>query len=175
MLTNKNDKLFMMDIDERIREFEKQGHTNWPRLIFILRKHLEIWAHKNIKPYWGQMKISYMPVICNISIDGSTAADISQKSMIVKQAMSRTLKELQNNGMITSTVNISDRRSESLKLTPQGKRLVLEVNIEAHKLSDIYKEIVGEKNFEIAVTVLNQIIIYHEKLRMNEEALEGDD
>ncbi len=120
------------------------------------------------------MKISYMPVICNISIDGSTAADISQKSMIVKQAMSRTLKELQNKGMITSTVNLSDKRSECLQLTPQGKKLVLEVNIEAYKLSDIYKDIVGEKNLEIAITVLNQIITYHEKLSMNEEAFVGD-
>lgn len=160
-----------MHIDNRIKDFEKQGHSNWPRLISILRKHLEIWAHNNIKPYWGQMKMSYMPVICNISIDGSMAADISQKSMIVKQAMSRTLKELQNKGMITRTVNADDRRSERLELTPEGKRLVLEVHIEAQKLSGIYENLVGEKNFEIAISVLNQIVSYHENLSMNEENL----
>lgn len=90
--------ILIMDIDERIRDFEKQAHKNWHRTVFILRKHLDIWTHKSIKPYWGQMKISYMAVICNISIDGSTAAEIAQKSMIMKQAMSRTLKDLHEKG-----------------------------------------------------------------------------
>lgn len=71
--------------------------------------------------------------------------------------------------MISSKINDKDKRSEYLQLTPEGKKLILEANEESQKLSEIYKEIVGEKNFEIALDVLNKIINYHENLHDNKE------
>jgi DNA-binding MarR family transcriptional regulator len=164
-----------MKIEDRIREYEKDYGRNWQRLIFLLRKHLDIWSHKHIKTYWGQMKLSYMPVICNITVDGgSTAMDIARKSMIVKQTMSRTLKELEEKGMIVSKTNKNDKRSEYLELSDSGKQLILEANIESAKLLDTYKELVGEKNLDITIEVINKIIAYHESLNIAEDEHFGD-
>ncbi|SFD15261.1 DNA-binding transcriptional regulator, MarR family [Chitinophaga sp. CF118] len=158
-----------MEIDEQLKQFENQKGKNWQRLIFVLRKHLDIWAHRHIKPRWGQMKISYWPVICNIAVEGSTAMEIARRSMIVKQTMSRTIKELEEKGMLFSETSKSDKRSECLYLTPSGKQLILDSNIELAKLMDTYKELVGEKNLDIAFDVLNKIINYHESLNTHDD------
>lgn len=163
-----------MNINDRIRAFDKESDSNWQRLIFLLRKHMDIWSHKNIKPYWGQMKISYMPVIFNISVDGSTVMDIARDSLIVKQTVSRTVKELEEKGMITSKTNKNDKRSELLELTPKGKQLVLDAKQEVDHLHETYKKLVGAKNLKIAEDVIKQIIEYHESLNTNNEEDFGD-
>lgn len=163
-----------MKIDDQLRVFEEKRDSNWQGLIFNFRKHLDIWAHNNIKPDWGNMKLSYMPVIFNITVDGSTVADLARESMIVKQTISRTVKELEENGMITARQNDNDKRSEVLELTKKGKQFVLEANIEASKLYDTYKELVGEKKLDIALEVINKLIAYHETLNTNDEAHMGD-
>jgi DNA-binding MarR family transcriptional regulator len=160
-------------IDKQLRAFEGLQDKNWQRLIFKLRKHLDLWAHRNIKPDWGQMKISYMPVICNITIDGNTTSELARMTMISKQNMSRTIRELEEKGMIASRVNINDKRSETLELTERGKQLVIDANTDVFRMSTIYKKLVGAKDLEIAVNVLNKIIDYHESLEVdNEELLE---
>jgi len=160
-------------IDKQLRAFDGLQDKNWQRLISILRKHLDIWAHRNIKPHWGQMKISYMPIICNITVDGNTTSELARMTMISKQNMSRTIRELEQNGMIASRVNSNDKRSETLELTESGKQLVIDANTDVFRMSTIYKKLVGAKDLEIAVSVLNKIIDYHESLEAgNEELLE---
>jgi len=159
-------------IDQQLRTLESLKDKNWQRLIFVLRRHLDMWAHRNVRPNWGQMKLSYMPVIFNISVDGSTASEIAKKSMVTKQAMSRTIKELESNGMIVGNKDKSDRRIERLELTSVGKQLILDANLDQLKMVEIYRELVGEKDLDIAVNVLNKIISYHENLDLDEVHLE---
>lgn len=153
-----------MDTDKKIRELEGMRENNWQRIIFVLRKHHDLWAQKNISPEFGPLKMSYMPVICNINLEGSAAVDIARDSMIIKQAMSRTIKELEEKGMITSTTDASDKRSERLNLTESGKKLVLDANLKVVELVKAYEKLVGRKNLDTAVSVINTIIKYHESL-----------
>ncbi|AYL96627.1 MarR family winged helix-turn-helix transcriptional regulator [Mucilaginibacter celer] len=159
--------------NKQLKAFEGLQDKNWQRLIFILRKHLDAWAHNNIKPYWGQMKISYMPVLCNIMVDGISITELSRLSMVSKQNMSRTIHELEEHGMITSEANSTDKRSETLKLTTAGKQFMLEANQDVFNLGNMYKNLVGEQDLETAVRVLNRIIDFHENFGDgNEEQIE---
>lgn len=163
-----------MNIDDRLREFDKQDDRKWQRLVFLLRKHLDIWSHKHIRPKWREVKLSYMPVFFNISPEGSTAMEISRKSMILKQTVSRTIKELEEKGMIVSKKNNNDRRSELLELTSKGKQFALDAHTESQKLRETYMELVGAKKLAIAEEVLNKIIAYHESQNTGEEEYFGD-
>ncbi|BAV06191.1 DNA-binding transcriptional regulator, MarR family [Filimonas lacunae] len=158
-----------MKIDDKLRAFEAQRDSNWQRLTFILRKHLDIWAHKNVKPYWGHMKLSYMPVLCNISVDGSTAIELARESMIVKQSISRTLKELEEHEMIIPRKNEQDKRSDVLELSKKGKQFLLDSFESSFALQDTYKELVGEKNLQTTIDTLNKLISYHENLYSGED------
>ncbi|MEO3407887.1 MarR family transcriptional regulator [Mucilaginibacter sp. CAU 1740] len=161
-------------IEKQLKAFDGLQDKNWQRLIFNLRKHLDIWAHNNIKPYWGQMKISYMPVLCNITVEGITATELSRLSMTSKQNMSRTIHELEEHGMIISKANSTDKRSETLKLTLPGKQFLLEANQDVFNLGNMYKNLVGEKDLETTVRALNKILDFHENFGDgNEEHIEG--
>lgn len=156
------------DIDEKIRDLEGMNDRNWQRIIFNFRKHLDSWSHLNVKPIWGDMKLSYWPIICNVGIDGSTAAELSRKSMINKQNISRTLKELQQHGMIYTKQIKKDKRSELIMLTDDGKMLIYEALSDVVKMNEIYEKVVGKDELEITITALNKILTYHES-RINEE------
>jgi len=163
MTDNKN------SIDEQLRQFEDMTERNWQRIIYQLRRHMDIWAQKSVKPSWGQMKLSYWPVICNISVDGSTASEIGRKAMVIKQTMSRTLKELEEKGMIVSKTNEKDKRSECLELTNDGKQLILDASVDMAKMMATYKALVGEEDMETTINVLNKIIAYHETLNLEDD------
>lgn len=151
-------------IEERLKEHQKNRDCNWQRLIFVLRKHLDIWSHQNIKPYWGEIKISHMPVIFNINMEGSTSIDIARKSMTAKQSISRTIKELQAKGFVVTKPMKHDKRSELLELSEEGKQFVLEASDAAVSLQQSYKDLVGAEKLAIAEEVINKIIAYHELL-----------
>ncbi len=152
-------------IEEKLREFEGLQDKNWQRLIFNLRKHLDIWAHENVDPSWIKMKLSYFPVLCNIAVDGNTPSEISEKSMITKQNVSRTLKELTMHGMVTTVANQDDKRSDIVVLTESGKQTVYEANLNVFKLNDTYAKLVGSKELEITLDAINKIISYHKSLK----------
>lgn len=149
------------DLDEKLREFEGMQDRNWQRLIFNFRKHLDVWAHMNVEPSWIKMKLSYFPVLCNIAVDGNTPSEISEKSMITKQNVSRTLKELTEHGMVQTIVNKDDKRSDIVVLTESGKRTVYEANVNVFKLSEKYKAIVGAKNLETTIATINKLLDFH--------------
>jgi DNA-binding MarR family transcriptional regulator len=148
-------------IEEKLREFEGLQDRNWQRLIFNLRKHLDIWAHENGEPGWIKMKLSYFPVLCNIAVEGNTPSEIAEKSMITKQNVSRTLKELAMHGMVTTIVNKEDKRSDIVVLTDSGKQTVYEANVNVFKLNEAYAKIVGTKELEITITAINKILDFH--------------
>lgn len=137
---------------------------NWGRLIHIAKKHLDVWSHQTIKPYNGQLKLSYMPLIFNISPEGNTNTEIAKKALIAKQAMSRTVKELEQMGMITSAPIKQDKRSYCINLTAEGKNYVEDANREMINLVEQYKQLVGEADFNTTLDVLSKIIRFHEGL-----------
>jgi DNA-binding MarR family transcriptional regulator len=161
-------------IDERLLEHQKNRDCNWQRLIFILRKHFDIWAHQNLTQYWGDVKISYMPVIFNINLEGSTSIDIARKSMIAKQSISRTIKELEGKGFIVTKPMKHDKRSELLELSQEGKQFVLDASDAAARLQENYKQLVGAEKLAIAEEVINKIIAYHEQLEEEQGGYEPE-
>jgi len=136
--------------------------NNYGRLICIAKKHFDIWSQKNIKPQKAEMKLSYMPVIFNISSAGNTNNELSHKSLVHKQAMSRTLQELEDIGMIKSSVIDNDKRSRKINLTVDGEKFVSNANEELSQLVKQYIKIVGIKDFETTINVLSKIVDFHE-------------
>jgi DNA-binding MarR family transcriptional regulator len=151
------------DLDNQLRRYEQDQDHNWQRLSFNLRRVHDIWSHQDVNTRFGHVKLSYWPVICNISVDGSTAAEIAKKSFVVKQNMSRTIKELEEKGMIVSKTSKKDKRIELLELTHAGKQLVCESMARISDLAEEYRMLVGEADLATAMRVINEIIDYHAK------------
>ncbi len=160
-------------VQEQLKEFEQQESDNWQRLTFALRKHLDFWAHNHYKPIWNEVKLSYMPVMFSIMLEGSTASEIARDSMLPKQTISRTIKELEDKELVISETSGTDKRTEVISLTKKGKEFILDAKQETHKMNVIYKKLVGSKDFAIATKVLNMIVKYHESIAHNNATPDG--
>lgn len=159
-----------MDIDKKLEDYTEQYKDNWQNLSFTLRRHLDIWVHKNIgSDLPNKLKISYLPVIFNITGKNTTRIDISRKSLTLKQSMGRTVKELKDMGILDTSISKNDKRSEFLFLTDAGKNFVLDSYQKQHSLQKLYEETVGAENMKIATEVINKIIYLHEQMNLESE------
>lgn len=149
-------------IDDQLREFEQNDSENWQALIFNLRKHFDSWSHIYIGALWKDMKLSHLPVIFNVSLDGSSASEIAKKLNHPKQSVSRTVKELEALGFVKSFTSSEDKRVEILKLTDLGKNFILDAKGVTSRTNEIYKKLVGEEQLTIATQVIMKIIAFYE-------------
>jgi len=135
---------------------------NWPWLLSVAKRYFDIWATQHIGPHLTEFKISYMPIVANINPEGSTNKEIAKNAVLAKQGMSRTLKELQEQALIYTEINEQDKRSATIKLTKKGENCMLNAVEEIKQLTNIYKQLVGEKEYNTAIEVLQKIVAYHE-------------
>ncbi|GAB4041664.1 MarR family winged helix-turn-helix transcriptional regulator [Spirosoma gilvum] len=153
--------------------YMQHNDRNWGRLIAVTKRLSDLWMQramneKSTIPF----KASFMRFLTNISLDGVTNQELARRAMQPKQAMSRTVKEMEAQGLIATERSKRDGRSSKITLTKEGQKLLLTAKKEQEKLTDTYKALVGEENFATAVEVLYQIIAYHESL--SEVDADGD-
>ncbi|WP_168207747.1 MarR family winged helix-turn-helix transcriptional regulator [Spirosoma sp. KCTC 42546] len=148
----------------------QNNERNWVRLIAVTKRLTDGWMQNAMNASTDMpFKTSFMKFLTNISLNGTTNQELAKRAMQPKQAMSRTVKEMEVEGLITTEKSKRDGRSAKISLTDDGKKLLLVAKREQEKLTNTYKELVGEENFAIAVEVLYQIISYHESLSQAEE------
>jgi DNA-binding MarR family transcriptional regulator len=135
---------------------------NWARLLNVYKRYLDNWSHEHVRSNKVEMKLSFMPVIFNISPTGSTNGELSKRSMVFKQAMSRTLKELEEKGMVHLSAT-KDKRSNKINLTEDGKEFVTNAQTQLKSLIETYVSLVGEEKFNTTIEVLTKIVEFHEK------------
>ncbi|QMW03571.1 MarR family winged helix-turn-helix transcriptional regulator [Spirosoma foliorum] len=146
-------------------DYMQNNERNWVRLIAVTKRLTDGWMQRSMNSSTDiPFKTSFMKFLANISLNGTTNQELAKRAMQPKQAMSRTVKELEAQGLIQAEKSKRDGRSSKITLTDNGKKLLLVAKREQEKLTDTYKELVGEDNFAIAVEVLYQIISYHESL-----------
>lgn len=145
------------------KNFEERKQK-WPWLISTTKRHFDIWVTDKATKHLGEFKMSYMPFIANIDPKGGTNQSIANAAKLTKQGMSRTISELEEYGLIEVENNLKDKRSRNLKLSKKGTQFMSNAFGEVHTLTEEYKALVGEKNFEIAIKVLAKIVAYHEGL-----------
>jgi DNA-binding MarR family transcriptional regulator len=136
---------------------------NIGKLINMWKRFFDDWAYEALaREGYDYFKMSYMPLIMNISETGSSNNEIAAKARVTKQAMSKVVKELLAKGLISSQKHKTDARVSILFLTPKGKKFIEDTKRCMNKLGDEYKELVGVHNFEVMVDCVFKINQYHE-------------
>lgn len=132
------------------------------------KRFFDDWAHDELAAHgYDYFRMGYMPFIMNISEEGSTNNEIAAKAKVTKQAMSKVTKELMEHGLIRSEKHEEDGRSTIIYLTPKGKKLIVDTKRCVSALGEEYKEIVGDKNFQIMLDSMHKIVEYHESKTQN--------
>ncbi|WP_080058546.1 MarR family winged helix-turn-helix transcriptional regulator [Spirosoma aerolatum] len=157
-------------LEKELVDYMQHNDRNWGRLIAVTKRLSDLWMQRTMNEKAdAPFKASFMRFLTNISLEGVTNQELARRAMQPKQAMSRTVKEMEALGLITTERSKRDGRSSKITLTKEGQKLLLTAKKEQKKLTDTYKALVGENNFAIAVDVLYQITAYHESLNESDE------
>lgn len=137
---------------------------NWVKLVSILKRQFNEWAEDRLQQRGhSDFKMVYMPVIMNISSDGTSNGELAAHCRVSKQAMSKLAKELQDRGYIRTKTDPDDKRSTIFMLTERGKSLVIGALECVGEITSDYRRLVGVKDFEQATAVLNKILKYNDE------------
>jgi DNA-binding MarR family transcriptional regulator len=116
------------------------------------------------KEGYSDIKIAHVPVIMNIGLEGITNTELSKRLKISRQAMSKTIRELQHLNYIIVKPSEKDKRSLLLFLSDRGMKMVVTAKKRVNKLTNTYKERVGDKKFDQTVSVLLDLLELHSNL-----------
>ena len=153
-----------MEKEIQFKELLALRQKSWGRIVFHLRKKYEDWLiEKLAERGYPDFRMSYMQVFMYIGTDGSISNDMATQANVSRQAMSKIVKDLEEQGYITANPDENDRRTLSLFLTRKGKTLATEILKALDQLTQEYKEVIGAKRFESAMQVFLDILEYHEK------------
>jgi DNA-binding MarR family transcriptional regulator len=153
-----------MALDSKLNDTAYIQECGWGKVLSHLRKQFEQWAIERLaKKGYKDFKMTYMPVIMNIDLNGTNNNDLAQRAQVTKQAMSKVVKELQQSGYISSRQDPKDKRSVIFTLTAKGKDFILGSRASVAELMNEYRKLLGKKNYEILLRDLITIIEYNDK------------
>ena len=153
-----------MALDQRFQDKNYILSCGWGKILHHLRKQFDLWATERLanKGYKG-FKMTYMPVIMNIDLNGTSNNDLALRAKVTKQAMSKVIKELQKSGYISSKTDPNDKRSTIFKLTSRGQGLIQGAKESVSDLMDEYRKLIGKKNYDGLLMQLVNIIEHMDK------------
>ena len=155
----------MNALDKKLFETEYIRNGNWVKLISVLKHQFNEWATARlIKGGYDDFKMVYMPVLMNITAEGTNNNDLACHARVTKQAMSKVAKELLKRGYIRSKTDPRDRRSTIFMLTDRGKKLVIESREAVKSITKEYQNLVGVADYERATEVLTRLIAYNDQM-----------
>lgn len=158
----------MTALDKELIDTEHIKHGNWVKLISILKLQFNEWAMATLlKEGFEDFKMAYMPVLMNISLQGTNNTELASHARVTKQAMSKVAKELQKLGYIKSKVDPRDKRSATIMLTDRGKRLVVRGRLCVHDLTNEYRAMFKTADFDKATEILKKIVEYNDQVLLH--------
>lgn len=149
---------------ELLKLCENNKH-NFGRILSHLKRSFDEWALAHLsKEGYPEVKMAYMPFLMNIEIEGTTNNELAQKLRVSKQAMSKTLKELEKLNLIEANPNPTDARSSIILLTQYGMKMVIHTRKKLDNLTKDYIAVIGKKKFYDMIDSLNTIIDIHKEI-----------
>lgn len=139
------------------------------RIIYLLRRLTDRWASVNLsKVATQEFNVTFLPYFMNIGEKGVSNHDLVKTIKVTKQGVSKTIKELENLGLVFTEKSDADARSIMIYLTSAGKALFDVIKEHSEGLHDEYRKLVGTKNFETMIDTLLKIIDFHERIEKDE-------
>jgi len=143
-----------------------EHHQNPDRLIFKLLYIVKRFTDKASTVALASLisadfNMTFMPYFMSIGQEGISNHDLVNRIMVTKQAVSKTVKELERLGLVYTGKSETDARSIMIYFTADGKKLFDAVCEMADDLTDDYIKLVGAKRYEQFIDTFMKIAEYH--------------
>lgn len=159
----------MKNAENKIEEFDfERFHAIRRRSLGRLSWRLKRYLDRNMEPLmaargYGDFKMGSLALLANLTEEGITNNELAKKAGISKQAMSKVVKGLEENGYIHTRPHESDARSSVIFLDERGKQLFIDLNEVMNTVRARMDEVVGEERIEGMIDVLYELLEVLEK------------
>lgn len=158
---------------EIVALYEQMKQRNIVRLLIRYGKYMIAKLERLSKENgFEDFKPHYMAFIGNIGTDGTTPADLARCIWVSKQAMSKTLKEMEAKGYISVEPNLKDRRATILRLGDRGLQLLQASSVISTHINEEIRNMIGDEAMEQLIQTL-QVLMANAELEM--EVLRGSE
>jgi DNA-binding MarR family transcriptional regulator len=135
-----------------------------PKMVYLLKRSLEDWIANSLScSCTKDFNKAQLPMFMSIGTNGISNSKLAADLSVSKQAASKVIKQLEELELVRSEKCSTDGRSVMLYLTDEGIQLYEHIHNQIEKLENDYKKVVGAKNYENSIDVMQKLINYHEE------------
>ncbi len=113
---------------------------------------------------YENFKIGHIIVLMNLSEQGVTTTDLAKKAKVSKQAMSKLVNELIQEGYLISKTNHQDLRSTLLFCTEKGNHFLEDLMKSRAHIEQKFAVIIGEERLKQLNLALSEIVAHYDEL-----------
>ncbi|AWL09091.1 MarR family transcriptional regulator [Aquirufa nivalisilvae] len=145
--------------------------TEYPQHMFLSR--LLVKSYRIVQSMNGtylrslgyeNFKIGHIIVLMNLAEQGVTTTDLAKKAKVSKQAMSKLVNELIQEGYLISQIHPQDLRSTLLFCTEKGNQFLEDLMKSRTHIEQKFAEIIGRERLAQLNQLLTEIVSHYDEL-----------
>ncbi len=163
------------ELKKRLEEFKVHRNRIMGRLLSrAFRIVVDVSSQKLTESGYESYRLGHLVLMVHIDLEGSTINELAAVLGITKQAVSKIVKELQEQGYVETEKHPDDARSVLVKITNKGARFTLEWQSCTKVVDQKFEEILGSERLELLKDILLDLADYHEN-KIKEELTEASE
>jgi DNA-binding MarR family transcriptional regulator len=147
-----------MITNKRLRALQQARRYGIGRLLFVVRRdflaRLETMMEQRIGHALLQSSARLLPFI---DLEGTRSVELARRMGVSKQAVGKIIKDLEEAGFLTRTVDDADGRAFLITFTEAGVDYLLEMHAAINQIEKEYEALVGAGQMQIVRAALGGI------------------
>ncbi|MDJ1480534.1 MarR family transcriptional regulator [Cytophagaceae bacterium YF14B1] len=147
-----------------ILEFKSKRNRILGRLLNKSYRYITALASEFLKKEgYDNFKVAHVIILIHIDVEeGLMINTIAQQIGVTKQAISKIIKELLEEGYVYAEKHPTDARASLIRLSEKGAHFMLAWQRCTDHIDNIFKDIVGSKRLEQLKDILGEITEHYE-------------
>ena len=144
----------MISLTEFAKTFDFQQYyairdRSMGRLMWRIKRYIHDFVEPRLESCgFGNFQMSYLSVLGNLSESGVTTTELARRTGVTKQAMSKVVKLLEEQGYLYFQAHEKDARSSVIFLSQRGMELLTTIYHVMNELTSKFGQIIGEEEVE---------------------------
>jgi DNA-binding MarR family transcriptional regulator len=147
----------------RLADFKAQKNRMMGRLLSRSFRFLSDLASGFLREKgYESFRIGHLISLVHIDIEGSTINELAARAGITKQAVSKIVKELSDEGYVETEKHPGDARSVVVKISEKGANFMLDWKECGARIDDEFTKILGTERLDTLKELLFELVNHYE-------------